>query len=84
MYGEGISKEGSIVDACVNAGIINKAGSWFSYNDIKLGQGRENAKEFLRQNPEIYQEIENTVRKKYGLGKKDNNETEDSELIKSE
>lgn len=84
MYGEGISKEGSIVDAGVNAGIINKAGSWFSYNDIKLGQGRENAKEFLRQNPEIYQEIENTVRKKYGLGKKDSNEAEDSELIKSE
>jgi RecA protein len=71
MYGEGISREGSIVDAGVNAGIINKAGSWFSYNDIKLGQGRENAKEFLRQNPEIYQEIENSVRQKYGLIKKE-------------
>ncbi|TFZ39803.1 recombinase RecA [Soehngenia longivitae] len=84
MYGEGISKEGSIVDAGVNAGIINKAGSWFSYNDIKLGQGRENAKEFLRQNPEIYQEIEDTVRKKYGLSKKGKNDTVDSNLIKSE
>jgi len=84
MYGEGISKEGSIVDAGVNAGIINKAGSWFSYNDIKLGQGRENAKEFLRQNPEIYQEIEDTVRKKYGLSKKGKNDAVDSNLIKSE
>jgi len=84
MYGEGISREGSIVDAGVNAGIINKAGSWFSYNDIKLGQGRENAKEFLRQNPEIYQEIENSVRQKYGLNKKENNDIVDSELIKSE
>ena len=84
MYGEGISKEGSIVDAGVNAGIINKAGSWFSYNDIKLGQGRENAKEFLRQNPEIYQEIEDTVRKKYGLSKKGKNDTVDGNLIKSE
>ncbi|HOK63611.1 MAG TPA: recombinase RecA [Soehngenia sp.] len=84
MYGEGISREGSIVDAGVNAGIINKAGSWFSYNDIKLGQGRENAKEFLRQNPEIYQEIENSVRQKYGLIKKENNDIVDSELIKSE
>lgn len=84
MYGVGISKEGSIVDAGVNAGIINKSGSWFSYNDIKLGQGRENAKEFLRQNPEIYKEIENLIRQKYGLIKKESNDTVDEELIKSE
>jgi recombination protein RecA len=79
MYGVGISKEGSIVDAGVNAGIINKSGSWFSYNDIKLGQGRENAKEFLRQNPEIYKEIENLIRQKYGLIKKESNDTVDEE-----
>ncbi|MBC7087307.1 MAG: recombinase RecA [Tissierellales bacterium] len=84
MYGEGISKEGSIVDAGVNAGIINKAGSWFSYNDIKLGQGRENAKEFFRQNPEIFKEVENMVRKKYGLGIDQNESIDENRLTKTE
>jgi len=67
MYGGGISREGSVLDSGVTAGIVNKAGSWFSYNDQKLGQGRENSKEFLKSNPEIYSEIEMLVRKHYGL-----------------
>ncbi len=67
MYGLGISKEGNILDAGVNADIVNKAGSWYSYGDHRLGQGRENSKDFLRDNPEIALEIENKIREKYGL-----------------
>ena len=75
MYGGGISREGSVLDSGVTAGIVNKAGSWFSYNDQKLGQGRENSKEFLKTNPEIYAEIENLVRRHYGLIKDEKNTT---------
>ena len=62
IYGEGISKLGEIVDMAVDADIIHKAGAWFSYQDNKIGQGRENTKEFLRNNPEIAAEIEAKVR----------------------
>ncbi|TDT61549.1 recombinase RecA [Fonticella tunisiensis] len=67
MYGEGISKEGNILDVAVNNDIVQKSGSWFSYNEQKLGQGRENAKNFLRENPHIALEIENKIRAKYNL-----------------
>lgn len=67
MYGLGISKDGNILDTGVAADIINKAGSWYSYNEHKLGQGRENSKDFLRDNPEVTKEIENKIRIKYGL-----------------
>ena len=67
MYGKGISKEGSILDCAVKANIINKAGSWFSYNDEKLGQGRDNVKNFLIENPELLEEIEVKVREHYKL-----------------
>lgn len=67
MYGEGISKVGNILDVAVNNDIIQKSGAWFSYNDQKLGQGRENAKIFLRDNKEISLEIENKIRSKYNL-----------------
>ena len=67
MYGSGISKEGSILDTGVNTEIINKSGSWYSYGEHKLGQGRENAKDFLRENPEIALEIENKTREYFGL-----------------
>jgi len=69
MYGQGISNEGNILDVGVESNIINKSGSWYSYKDYKLGQGRENAKDFLRQNPEIQLEIENLIREKYGMDK---------------
>lgn len=62
MYGEGISKTGELIDLGVKSGIIEKAGAWFSYNGEKIGQGRENAKNFLRQNPLIAEEIENKIR----------------------
>jgi recombination protein RecA len=66
MFGEGISKAGEIVDYAVKLDIIDKSGSWFSYGDSKIGQGRENAKQFLKDNPEIAVEIEHKI--KVGLG----------------
>ena len=62
IYGKGISKVGEIIDIAVQEGIVNKAGSWFSYNDAKIAQGRENAKEYLVKNPQIAEEIENKIR----------------------
>ncbi len=62
MYGEGISKTGELIDLGVKAGIVEKAGAWFSYKGDKLGQGRENAKLFLRDNPSVAEEIENKIR----------------------
>ena len=67
MYNEGISRTGNIVDIAVNEEIIAKSGSWFSYNDIRLGQGRENAKIYLKENKEIAIEVENKIRTKYNL-----------------
>lgn len=62
MYGEGMSKTGSLVDEGVKQGIVSKSGAWFGYGDIRLGQGRENAKKYLKENPEIALEIENKIR----------------------
>jgi len=67
MYGEGISKTGELVDLGVKANIVEKSGSWFSYNSQRIGQGRENAKQFLRDNPEIANEIEAAIRANAGL-----------------
>lgn len=62
MYGTGISKSGVILDTAVDMDIVEKAGSWFSYNGEKLGQGRENVKKYFEENPEIQEEIENKIR----------------------
>ncbi len=67
MYGTGISKEGSILDMGVDAGIVTKSGAWYTYETERLGQGREAAKEFLRSNPELMDEIEHRVRVNFGL-----------------
>ena len=67
MYGEGISKVGELIDLGVKAGIIEKSGAWFSYDGQRVGQGRENAKTFLKDNPEIADEIERAVRQNAGL-----------------
>ena len=67
MYGEGISKLGELLDLGVNANIVEKAGSWFSYNEERIGQGRENAKKFLADNPTVATAIENAVRENAGL-----------------
>lgn len=71
MYGTGISKVGSTLDAAVEAGIVEKAGSWFSYGDAKLGQGRENSKNFLLENPDLLEEIDHKVRQHYHMIKGD-------------
>ncbi len=67
MYGEGISKVGELVDIGVKAGVVEKSGSWYSYKDERIGQGRENAKTFLRQNPGIAADIEDKIRAANGL-----------------
>ena len=67
MYGEGVSKTGELVDLGVKAGVIEKSGAWFSYNSQRLGQGRENAKLFLRDNPDTAREIETLLRQNAGL-----------------
>ncbi len=67
MFGEGISKEGELIDYGVKLDIIDKSGSWFSYKDIKLGQGRENAKAYLKEHPEVASEIENEIKKAMGI-----------------
>lgn len=67
MYGEGISREGSILDIGSDLDIVQKSGAWYSYNEERLGQGRENAKQFLKENTDITQEIETKIREHYGL-----------------
>jgi len=67
MYGEGISKVGELVDLGVTAGVVEKSGSWFSHNGERIGQGRENAKTFLRQNPDMANTIEAAIRANAGL-----------------
>jgi len=67
MYGEGISKTGELIDLGVNAGIVEKSGSWFSHSGDRIGQGRENAKRYLTDNPETAQAIENAIREKAGI-----------------
>ena len=67
MYGEGVSKMGELVDLGVKSGIVDKSGAWFSYNSQRLGQGRENAKSFLRDNPAMAAEIESAIRQNSGL-----------------
>jgi recombination protein RecA len=67
MYGAGISREGEILDLGVTAGIVDKAGAWFSYNGERIGQGRDNVRDFLRERPAMAIEIENRVREKLGV-----------------
>lgn len=68
MYGEGISREGSVLDVAVNNDIVEKSGAWYSYGDTRIGQGRENAKQFLKENPELTAEIETKVRELFNMG----------------
>src|SRR6201992_3570689 len=71
MYGQGISKLGEVIDLGVKAGVIEKSGSWFSYNSQRIGQGRDNVREFLKQNPDLANEIEKAVRGKSEVIEKD-------------
>jgi recombination protein RecA len=67
LYGEGISRQGEVIDLGVAAKIVDKAGAWYSYNGERIGQGKDNAREFLRENPEIAREIENRIRESLGV-----------------
>jgi len=67
LFGEGISRQGEIIDMGVNAKVIEKSGAWYAYNGEKIGQGRDNAREFLRENAELAHEIENKVRESLGI-----------------
>ena len=71
MYGQGVSREAEILDLASEIGIVDKSGAWYSYNGEKTGQGKENAKQFLRDNPTIKEEIENKVRESHGILKQD-------------
>ncbi|MFC5280578.1 recombinase RecA [Arcanobacterium canis] len=79
LYGVGISREGSIIDMAVEEGIVRKSGSWFTYDGDQLGQGKEKARNFLKDNPQIAEEIENKVKAKLGLGEP-GEETEESKI----
>ncbi len=75
VYGEGISREGEIVDLATNADILEKSGAWYSYNGEKIGQGKENAANYLKENPKVYKEVENLVRKHFGIGVEETKKT---------
>ena len=77
MYGKGISKEGIILDMATDMGLINKAGSWFSIDDIKLGQGRENAKDYILKNPELAKKLEEKIRATLKTDKEEDKEKEE-------
>jgi recombination protein RecA len=64
MYGEGVSKVGEILDLGVKAGLVEKSGAWFSYDSVRIGQGRENAKAYLKENPDVADRIEAAIRGK--------------------
>ena len=68
MFGKGISKEGDVLDLATSIDVVNKSGAWYAYNGEKIGQGRENAKTYLTEHPEVLEELEAKVRAHYGLG----------------
>ena len=83
MYGEGISKTGEILDLAANIGLVEKSGAWYSYNGDRIGQGRENAKNFLKDNPEIALKIEQEIRS-HGKENKENEENEKVDVVEEE
>ena len=68
LYGEGISREGSLIDIGVDAGIVRKSGAWYTYDGDQLGQGKENARTFLKDNPDLSNEIEKRIKESLGIG----------------
>ena len=78
MFGQGISREGDMLDLAADCNVVNKSGAWYAYNGEKIGQGRENAKQFLKEHPEIRDEIEKKVRARYEVGKTDGDEDKDA------
>lgn len=79
MYGEGISKEGELLDMAVEKDIVDKSGAWYSYKEERIGQGRENAKRYMKEHPEMFNEINQLVRAAYGIGEEPVSEKETKE-----
>lgn len=84
LYGEGISRQGEIIDLGVQAKIVDKAGAWYSYSGEKIGQGKDNAREFLRENPEIAREIENRIRESLGVAAMPQGASSEAEIMDEE
>ena len=87
MFGKGISREGDILDLAAKTGIVNKSGAWYSYNDAKIGQGRENTKTYFREHPEIMEEVEHKVRVHFGLetdGSDENSGSQRADSVKAD
>jgi recombination protein RecA len=80
MYGKGISREGSLLDIGVELGIVSKSGAWYTYEGEQLGQGKENAKTFLTENPELMFEIDERIRREVGVDHSDDEGTVDELL----
>ncbi len=80
MFGEGISREGSLLDVAVDHGVVHKSGAWFTFDDDQLGQGRENAKRFLRENPEVAMQLQAKVYELVGLGETAQTDIDDAEV----
>jgi recombination protein RecA len=78
LYGEGISREGEIIDLGVDCGVVEKSGAWYSYKGERVGQGKDNSREFLREHPETSLEIENRVRAHFGVGARGGAATEEA------
>ncbi len=78
MFGKGISREGDVLDMATDLGLVKKSGSWFSYNDDKLGQGRENSKTYLAENPEVFDELIHKIKVHYGLIEEELTDTENT------
>lgn len=78
MFGQGISREGDVLDLAANTDVVNKSGAWYAYKGDKIGQGRENAKIYLKEHPEVFDEIEQAVRSHYGLDKEAKESLEDA------
>jgi recombination protein RecA len=74
MFGKGISREGSLLDVGVEHGIVRKGGAWFTYDEVQLGQGKENSKNYLRENPDLALQLENDVYKAVGMIESDSDE----------
>ena len=81
MYGEGVSREGEIIDIAASLDILDKSGAWYAYHGEKIGQGKENVKIYLKEHPELRDELEEKIREHYGFGvnKKDNSKEKNNE-----
>ena len=84
MYGVGISREGDVLDLAANEGVVSKSGAWYAYEGNKIGQGRENAKQFLRENPDIFEEIDKKVRERFDFGTVPQVEEDDMDTLEEE